>query len=92
MRYIKIKTTAEVWKSIRMAHPELVVFSSFSNPDGYMFGGSGEIGVMETSFGFDGRDFPTIEARTSWDIDPDQPYVRGNEKHEYWLCVGVEEE
>jgi hypothetical protein len=86
MNYKKHKTTYEVWKSIKQAHPELRVFSSYSAP---------ESGLMETSYGFKGDDYPVMEARTTWDInvwgevDMNDQYIRNNEKHEYWLCVAV---
>lgn len=88
----KIKTTPEVWAVIRASHPELKVFYSFSDPDGRAFGGPGEFGRMETELGFIDQDFPVLAARTTWEIDPEQPYKRINEQHEYWLCVGVEDE
>lgn len=89
--YKRIKTTPEVWAVIRASHPNMQVFSSYSDPDGRAFGGPGEKGCMETAYGFDGQDFPTLAARTTWDIDPEQHYKRINEAHEYWLCVGIDE-
>lgn len=89
--YKKIKTTPEVWAVIRASHPDLIVFSSFSNPDGRAFGGAGENGEMQTAFGVSGCDYPLIEAVTRWDIDQEQPYKRINEVHHYWLCVGIDE-
>jgi hypothetical protein len=82
MSYKQIKTTYEVWKSIKQAHPCLVVFSSYSAP---------ERGIMETSYCFKGADYPIIEARTTWDAVPlwDVMEETKNEQHEYWLCVGV---
>lgn len=83
MNYKKYKTTYEVWSAIKQAHPDLVVFGSYSAP---------EYGRMETSYGFKGDDYPIIEARTTWDIDMEKSYERHNEQHEYWLCVGIVEE
>jgi hypothetical protein len=78
--YRLASTTDEVWSAIRAAHPEMVVFNSFSNPCG---------GIMETSFGFKDGDYPVIEAQTTWEIDSDRPHERINEAHKYWLCVSV---
>jgi hypothetical protein len=89
--YRQIPTTPEVWAVIRASHPKMQVFSSYSDPGGRAFGGSGETGRMETAYGFEGQDFPTLAARTTWEIDPKQPYTRINETHEYWLCVGRQE-
>lgn len=82
------ETSAEVWAVIRAKHhADLVPFSTFSDPDGTMFGGSGQNGRMETAYGFQGADFPIMEAVTTWDIDRSEPYKRLNEKHRYWLCL-----
>ncbi|GAB3416858.1 hypothetical protein NX774_12005 [Massilia agilis] len=84
----RIPTSAEVAAVIRARHgKELVVFSSFSDPDGTFNGGAGVRGRMETAWGFSGADAPILEARTTWDIDIEQQYGRANEKHEYWLCA-----
>ena len=90
---IKIKTTPEVWAVIRASHPEMIVFSSYSAPDGDRFGNPSK-GVMATDYGFENADYPTLSAETTWDIsnDPENKYKRKNEKHEYWLCVGIMEE
>jgi len=88
--YIKHETTYEVWKIIREAHPDLVVFGSYSAPDGDRFGDPNKA-VMITSYGFEDDTFPIIEARTEWDIDFENPDSgkRKNETHKYWLCVGA---
>lgn len=92
MSYKKIETTPEVWNAIRKAHPDLGVYSSFSNPDGRAFGGAGEEGLMQTAYGFpESSDYPILAAETRWEIDSDKPYERINERHKYWLCVGVDE-
>lgn len=85
--YIKIPTSPEVWAVIRARHPEMVPFASFSDPDGTFNGGPGQRGRMETAYGIKGHDFPLIETRTTWDIDP-QNDGRRNMQHEYWLCIG----
>jgi hypothetical protein len=92
MNYKKVPTSAEVWAVIRARHPaELQVFGTISEPAGNPHGDP-TVGLMVTSYGFPGGDFPVIEARTTWDIVEGQPsYKRTNEKHEYWLCHGVEE-
>lgn len=89
--YIKIPTSPEVWAVIRARHPELKPFSSFSDPDGTFNGGPGERGRMETSYGFPNADFPILEASTTWIIDHAQPSSRIEQKNEYWLCIGKQE-
>jgi hypothetical protein len=89
MTHRKIPTTPEVWAVIRASHPKMVVFSSFSDPDGHAFGGAGVEGRMETEYGFVDQDFPVLAARTTWQIDDEHPGKRRDERHEYWLCVGV---
>ena len=88
----RTQTSAEVWAVIHARHRhELKVLASFSNPDGRAFGGNGERGEMETTYGFSGCDYPFMEVRTTWDIDPEQPYKRVNEKHVYWLLLPIED-
>lgn len=91
--WIRIPTSAEVAAVIRARHgKELIVFSSFSDPDGRLNGNPGEQGRMDTMWGFSGADAPILEARTTWDIDPEQEYKRVNEKHDYFLCYGNTED
>lgn len=85
--YKKIKTSAEVWAVIRASHPELIVFGSFSDPDGEMLGDTSK-GRMFTSYGFSGCDFPVMCAETTWDINREKPYQHDNEATEYWLSIG----
>lgn len=86
--WIRIPTSAEVAAVIRARHgKELIVFGSFSDPDGRFNGGSGEQGRMETMWGFVNTDAPILEARTTWDIDVEHEHKRINERHEYWLCI-----
>lgn len=90
--YTRIKTSPEVWAVIKARHHvDLKVFGSFSDPDGDHSSGEGR---METSFGLDGADYPLMEAKTTWEINPDpnKRYHRINEKHEYWLCIPLKEE
>lgn len=70
---------------IRSSHPELVVFCSYSAPDGDQFGNPDEC-QMFTEFGFRDADVPLIGAKTTWEKDPECEYNRLNEKTEYWLC------
>jgi len=84
--YKTVPTTLEVWRAIREAHPEMVVYGSFSAPDGNYYGDPSE-GKMFTSYGFKQGEFPVIEAETRWDIDRAKPYERHNERHKYWLCL-----
>ena len=87
--YKTIETTTEVWAAIKAAHPELVVFGSHSAPDGDYLTGNMSTGRMETSYGFNGSDYPIMEARTTWDISRAEPQKRNNEKHQYWLCLPI---
>jgi len=89
--YLKIPTSPEVWAVIRSRHgKEMGVYSSFSDPDGTFNGGPGERGEMQTAWALPGADFPIIEARTTWDIDPEQPHKRINERSEYWIIAAKE--
>lgn len=89
--YKRVPTSAEVWAVIRARHPEMRVFSSYSEPDGDRFGDPSR-GKMLTSFGFAHGDYPVIEAQTTWDIDQKAPHNRNNQKHEYWLCLPKRED
>lgn len=90
--YIKIPTSAEVYAVIFTKHRDsLRVFSSFSDPEGRFHGGIGEKAVMETSWGFESSDYPIMEVKSSWGIDPEAPRKRVDQKHEYWLCVAIKE-
>jgi len=88
---IKIPTSREVYAVIHARH-KLKVFSSFSNPNGNQFGGSGEVGEMWTQWGFDNAHWPLLEARTTWTINHEKPHERIDEIHEYWLLMAVPEE
>lgn len=91
--YQRIPTSAEVCAVLRARHhADMGVHSSFSNPDGTFNGGPGERGVMETAYALKGCDWPLIEYRTTWAIDPDAPHKRINEQHECWLCLPIAEE
>jgi len=91
--FVRVTTSAEVWAVIRARHgKDMVPFSSFSDPDGTFNGGPGEVGRMETTYGFAGSDFEFIGARTTWDIDPSRLHVRVNEEHRYWLSLPKKEQ
>ena len=77
--YRTVETSPEVWAVIRARHPELVPFGTASFE-----------GDMFTSYGFPGCDFPVMEARTTWDINPEERWKRNNEQHRYWLCLPIE--
>ena len=79
--YRTVETSREVWAVIRARHPELVPFGTASFE-----------GDMFTSYGFSDADFPIMEARTTWDPDPDRPGHRINEQSRFWLCVPIKEE
>lgn len=90
--YSQIVTSAEVWAVIRAKHhDQLVVFGSFSNPDGN-FNGPSDKGEMFTSYGFVEGSCPLLEARTTWTIDREKPSKRIDEVTEYCLCVAVDSE
>ena len=90
MEHKKIPTTPEVWAAITARHrDDLVVFSSFSAPDGDYYGNHEEGRIM-TEYGFKNADCPLIGADTRWDIDHDKPYNRINERHQYWLCAPID--
>lgn len=88
--YKLLQTSTDVFVAIRSSHgDDLRVFGSYSAP---------ERGIMFTSFGLRGAECPLIEAETTWDVDdqygydPATPARRLNEKHQYWLCIPVEED
>lgn len=85
--YKRVPTSAEVWSVIKARHPDLRVFSSFSNPDGTFNGGDGTRGEIFTSYGFADSDYPIMEARTTWDITIESSYERINTVHKYWLVL-----
>lgn len=81
MEHKKIPTTNEVWACIRIAHPELKVFSTSSRPDeGYMF----------TAYCLPNMDYPLIAADTTWERG-EKDYERVNEQHKFWLCIALDE-
>ena len=82
--YKRIQTTSKVYTAIYTQHlRELVVFSSYSAPDGDQFGNPSRAKML-TEWGFDGSSAPLIGHRTSWDVKDDS---RETETVEYWLCV-----
>lgn len=90
--YKRTPTSHEVWAVIKARHhDQLKVFGSYSAPDGELYGNPDE-GRMETSYGFEGADYPLMEAKTTWSIDREQPHKRIDEIHEYWLCIPVKDE
>lgn len=86
MEYRKIVTTRAVWRTLRDSHPDLVVFSSFSDPDGRR-----GIRQMMTEYGFKESPIPLIGAKTTWDISSNK-YERVNESSEFWIFLPVEED
>lgn len=90
--YKRISTSAEVWAVIHARHRgELVIFSSFSDPDGSFMGNTGE-GRMDTTYGFKDVDYAFIGISTTWTTNPEKPYERIDEKHECWLCLPLKSE
>jgi len=61
--YRLVETTKEVGHAIRKAHPELKVFSCFTEAIGNCF--------AMTAWGFEGCDFPILRAETT--ADPNGP-------------------
>lgn len=90
MNYKSMETSAEVWAVIKARHNDLMVFGSYSAPDGDQYGDPSQ-GRMDTSLGFKGSDYPIMEARTEWTIDRDNPSKRIDEATRYWLCLPIEE-
>lgn len=88
----RIPTSAEVYAVLMARHKDQMrCYGSFSDPDGTFNGGPGERGRMHTMWALDGTDFPILEIRTEWDIDPEKPSARHNETSKYWLIVGNRE-
>jgi len=92
-----VKTTVEVWQAIRDAHPELIVFGSFSDPTGSFPDGFHGNAKMMTQYGFEGQEIPVIMAETTWQI-PSEGWGGGhsllereNEYDRYWLCFPPQE-
>lgn len=89
--YYKKPISADVYNSVRKDHGEdLVVFASFSAPEGDYYGNP-ERARMLTEWGFEDAACPTIGCETSWDADT-EGYTRENFTAEYWLCVPRDEE
>lgn len=86
--YTKKETTPEVWAVLRARHSaEMVCFGSYSAPGGDRLMGNTGKGRMDTDYGFPHASCPLIGISTTWDIDPEHPDRRPNERHKYWLCV-----
>ena len=82
---IKIETSAEVYAVIKARHyDDLVVFGSYSAPEGSEFSNQCE---MYTEWGFKHADLPLMALRTTWDKDPEISYKRINQVTKYWLFV-----
>ncbi len=88
MSYKKIPTSAEVWAVIRARHKDLVVFGSYSAPDGDQYGDMSK-GRMDTSYGFNDSEEPLIHASTTWTIDRGEPHNRIDEVTNYWICQPI---
>ena len=79
-------TTIDVWSRIRRDHPEMVVFSSYSAPDGDYYGDPSRA-KMITEYGFEGAGAPVIGAETAWDVDRENLAKKENLEEYFWLCV-----
>lgn len=78
-------TVPAVWAAIRATHPEMIVFGSYSYPNGYYDSDQQECS-MYTEYGFKGDDCPIIAAETTWLEGSDE------KTNMYWLCSGGEED
>ena len=93
MSYSRLITSAEVYAVIMAKHrDQMVAFETFSDPEGTFNGGPGEIGRMDTVWGIAGCNYPILEIKTRWDIDPEQPHKRINQTHSYFLLMAEREE
>ena len=88
MEYKRIPTHYEVWVTIRNAHPELVVHSSYSALEADYFGDP-SVCKMMTEYGFKDSDMPIIGAESTWDSHSGNKRING--KHKYWLCIAVDD-
>ena len=88
MEWTQVTTSRECHAVIRAAHPDLVAFSSFSDPTGTYGGGTSA--RMDTEWGFDGAPIPLVGATVRWEIVPGSD-KRHNETWRFWLCVPVVE-
>lgn len=97
MPYRKIETTYEVYATLlRNFDGRLGVYESFSNPDGYAFGGGGREGEMFTKWGFKHATIPLMEAQTNFELEyytvmGEFVSRRINERHQYWLWLYEED-
>jgi hypothetical protein len=87
LEYKRVETTYAVWAAIRDSHPTWAVFAQYTD-----INEDTGIGEAFNSWGFRGMKCPTIEALTTWNVDPEHPYTRENKHSQYWLCVGDKEE
>jgi len=85
-----IRTTVEVWRAVLQAHPEIKAFATYSAPCGDRFGDPFQ-SKMQTAYGFDGCEFPTMGATTTWDFDYEHPDKRTNEETSFFLYVAEKE-
>jgi len=87
MNYERKPTTSKVWKAIKEAHDnDLIVFSSYSAPDGDMYGSPYKC-VMMTQYGFRGAEYPFMGAKITWNRPNKFAPERENKVCEYWLCL-----
>jgi hypothetical protein len=85
-----VPTSSGVFDAIQSCHPDMKVFSSMSDPKGTAFGGSGELSVMETTWGLPGADFPLVGMRSTWNLNSEGDR-HGNGEHQFWLIVAKRE-
>ncbi len=90
MEYRQVKTSPEVWAVTKIAHPDLVVFSSYSAPDGDFYGNP-DVCKMFTEYGLPNSPMPLIGAETTCNRNPDRA-GRENEQHRYWFCIPLADE
>jgi len=91
--YTRLATSAEVYAVIMARHrDQMAAFATFSDPDGTFNGSSGAVGRMDTVWGIAGSDYPILEIKTRWDIDPEQPHKRVNQTHSYFLLMAEKDD
>ncbi len=95
MDHKKIETTKAVYNAIYSTHKgKLKCFESYSASGGDYLGGNMSVGKMYTGWGFENSDVPILAIESEWEIkgvDWQERMKRYNEKHTYWLCIGIED-
>ena len=88
--HTKIPTSPEVYRAIHAQHPDMKVASSLSEPQGSRFGNPNDCQLF-TEWYIPDTDYPIVGSRVTWTKDHDDFGNRIDEKWEYWLCIGIED-